>query len=104
MITTQQGGIGHTVYGLDRVGRGGEYKELKKTAYSGTLRLGGLRGLEPHVRALASGYGSEGLCLGSTKAHSATQSNSPGPGNPHEESAKAEATHKNAKQAEKQAG
>ena len=42
---------------------------LKKTAYSGTLRLGGLRGLEPHVRVLASGYGSEGVCLGSTKTH-----------------------------------
>ncbi len=51
--------------------------------------------------ALASGYGAEDVCLGITKAHSAPQSNSPG--NPHEESAKAEATHKKAKQAEKQA-
>jgi hypothetical protein len=42
------------------------------------------------------------VCLGSTKAHSSTQSNSPG--NPYEESAKAKATRTKAKQAEKQAG
>ena len=48
------------------------------------------------MRALASRYGAEGVCLGSTKAHNATQSNSPG--NPHEGSAKEEATHKKAKQ------
>ncbi len=57
---------------------------------------------EQNVRVLASRYGAEGVCLGSTKAHSATQSNSPG--SPHEGSAKAEATHKKAKKAEKQAG
>jgi hypothetical protein len=37
-------------------------------------------------------YGAKGVCLGSTKAYSVTQSNSPG--NPHKESARAEAAHK----------
>ncbi len=70
-----------------------------------TLRLGGLRGLEPHVRALASGYGSEGVRVFrqhyNTLRHSVQLTQ---PSNPHEQSAKAKATHKKAKQAEEQAG
>jgi hypothetical protein len=77
-------------------GERGGIKELQKTVYAPFRRLTRPR-TKRNVRALASGYGSEGVCLGSTKAHSATPSNSPG--NPHEESAKAEATHKKVKQA-----
>jgi hypothetical protein len=83
------------------VGRGaGGVKgiEEQRTSYSEAYEAS-----EQNVRALASRYGAEGVCLGSTNAHSATQSNLPG-NHSHEESAKAEATHKKAKQAEKQAG
>jgi hypothetical protein len=75
VITTRQGGIGHNGLWSRPCVKKGKVKEMEeqRTSCSGAYEAS-----EQNVRALASGYGAEGVCLGSTKAHSATQSNSPG--------------------------